>query len=245
MDRTRALLAQPGLTGPVLLSGTQGVGKFGFLLEALAEALPPGCVTVVGDGLDGVREAVSDCAFLPGAAFRAVVVRDAHMMSEPAQDGLLKALEEAPRGSTFFVVADDPGWMAEPILSRMRTEVRWGPVSDEELRELSSDELAIRSSFGSAADCVAATATPGLRELYAAASAPSWPRDALLGRVPKVLKDVGSDRRLRRCVSNVLRLAARGSANPAHLLRAASSIARLPSLNASNCWLSAASAAMM
>jgi hypothetical protein len=246
MDQVRALTVRR-TEGPILLSGPPGVGKFGFLIDSLASVLPDGCIKTVDgpSGVGAVREAVSECSFLPSGPYRAVVIRDAHLMSGQAQDGLLKSMEEPPDGSVFFVVADDPLYLSDPMLSRFRRTVRWSAIPSDDLASLTSDSFAIRASFGSAADCITATSMLGLRDMYELCTRSDWPSVALRSPIPRVLKDMDAEIPSRRCIANAIRLAGRSSPHGRHLLDMASSILRIPTLNIPMRWTSAAASASM
>jgi len=63
---------------------------------------------------------------------RAVVVDDADSMNEEAQNALLKALEEPPRGSVLVLVSSRPDRLLDTIVSRCQ-ELRLSPLDDEEV----------------------------------------------------------------------------------------------------------------
>jgi hypothetical protein len=166
-------------------------------------------------------------------------------MSGQAQDGLLKSMEEPPDGSVFFVVADDPLYLSDPMLSRFRRTVRWSAIPSDDLASLTSDSFAIRASFGSAADCITATSMLGLRDMYELCTRSDWPSVALRSPIPRVLKDMDAEIPSRRCIANAIRLAGRSSPHGRHLLDMASSILRIPTLNIPMRWTSAAASASM
>lgn len=242
-DQVRRILDSQNLTGPILLSGIQGIGKFSYLLEEVKLRGFDFSVVNHSDGIDGIRQVINECQFLPRTSHRIIIIRDVHSFSDAAQDGLLKILEEAPNGSVLFLVSDDPELMNEPIRSRIRTKINWNALTYDELREISSDDLAIKSSFGSASDCVKATSLSGLKELYELSKS-DWYKNSVFGSVPKILKDVGSDVQIRRCIANVFKLASRESINSTQLLELASSVVRVPSLNIYNKWVSSALSTM-
>lgn len=88
-------------------------------LHVLAPAGAGGAISIGGRGERGVRDLVSDLAFLPieGGA-RVAIVESAHRMSEDAQSAFLKTLEEPPAGTTIVLCADDEERMLPTIRSR-------------------------------------------------------------------------------------------------------------------------------
>jgi DNA polymerase III subunit delta' len=63
---------------------------------------------------------------------RVVVISEAHLMNEPAQNALLKSLEEPPRGVIFILCTAYSERLKETIRSRCWT-INFNPMSDEEL----------------------------------------------------------------------------------------------------------------
>lgn len=91
-------------------------------------------------------------------ARRAVVIDAADDLERNAANALLKALEEPPAGTVFFLVSHAPGGLLPTIRSRCRL-LRFGPVQDDEVAavvrtarpDLSDHELAalVRAGAGS------------------------------------------------------------------------------------------------
>lgn len=243
-ELTKSTLLNPN--GPILLSGPPGVGKFGFLQDAILQLLPSECVSVASpdDGIDGIRRIVLESRHVSTNVYRALILRDAHLLSDGAQDGLLKLMESTPPKTNVFLVADDYQILRDPVLSRVRTHLRWGLISPHILFEFTNSKLAVESSFGSFSDCVKASSLSGLDSLFDLSSNKEWPIISLSSSPPKIFKDIGNDRVSRRCVAGVLRLASRLSIHKSHLLWASSSILRHDSVNAHSVWLSAASSAL-
>jgi DNA polymerase-3 subunit delta' len=61
-------------------------------------------------------------------------------MERGAANALLKSLEEPPAGTVFFLVSHMPGRLLPTIRSRCRT-LRFGPLSDEQMRVVLRREL--------------------------------------------------------------------------------------------------------
>jgi DNA polymerase-3 subunit delta' len=114
-----------------------------FLVEAATAAIK----------IDQVRDAVREIGARPfeGRA-RALVIDDAHVMTEQAQNALLKSLEEPPPTSHVFLVTAAPAALLPTIRSRCQT-LRFGPLAkdvlERHLREsagLDPAEAALRAA---------------------------------------------------------------------------------------------------
>lgn len=78
--------------------------------------------------IERVRELVREIDGRPfEAAARAVLIDDAHTMTEQAQNALLKSLEEPPATSHVFLVTASPQALLPTIRSRCQT-LRFGPL---------------------------------------------------------------------------------------------------------------------
>jgi DNA polymerase-3 subunit delta' len=71
---------------------------------------------------------------------RAILIDSADDMERSAANALLKCLEEPPAGTVFFLVSHMPGRLLPTIRSRCRT-LRFGPLSDEQMRVVLRREL--------------------------------------------------------------------------------------------------------
>ena len=78
--------------------------------------------------IERVRELVREIDARPfEAASRAILIDDAHTMTEQAQNALLKSLEEPPPTSHVFLVTPSPQTLLPTIRSRCQT-LRLGPL---------------------------------------------------------------------------------------------------------------------
>jgi DNA polymerase-3 subunit delta' len=66
---------------------------------------------------------------------RTILISDAHEMEEPAQNALLKNLEEPPPGYLFILTTHDISKLRETILSRCWT-INFRPLSNEEITDI-------------------------------------------------------------------------------------------------------------
>jgi DNA polymerase III subunit delta' len=72
-------------------------------------------------------------------AYKVFIVEEAERMNPPAQNALLKTLEEPPTDTVFILICDQEDELLETIRSRCH-EIRLFPPSEEELTELLIDE---------------------------------------------------------------------------------------------------------
>jgi DNA polymerase-3 subunit delta' len=94
-------------------------------------------------GVDEVRALPKALAFPPLEASRRVVVIEGGMNTQAA-NAILKILEEPPGHTMFFLLCREPSEFLPTIVSRCQP-LRFGPLSDEELRQA----LAGRAEAGS------------------------------------------------------------------------------------------------
>jgi DNA polymerase-3 subunit delta' len=67
--------------------------------------------------------------------FRTVLISDAHLMNEEAQNALLKNLEEPPEGVIFILVTPYPGLLRETIRSRCWV-LNFRPLNNFDIKEI-------------------------------------------------------------------------------------------------------------
>jgi DNA polymerase III subunit delta' len=173
-------VASQRLPPALLFSGPSGVGKKTLALavgrallcdgndgnacdacpacDRAARGLHPDVILVEPDGLsikiEQVRDAVREIAGRPfeGRA-RAFVFDEAHLLTEQAQNALLKSLEEPPGTSHVLLVTASPQALLPTIRSRCQT-LRFSPLPqsllESHLREttgLSADEARLRAAL--------------------------------------------------------------------------------------------------
>ena len=108
-------------------------------LHLLAPAGSAGSVVIGGPEAQlrpGVRDLVADLSLLSveGGA-RVAIVREAHRMTDDAQNALLKTLEEPPDNTTLILCADDDEQLLPTIRSRC-ARVRLGTVDARAIEAL-------------------------------------------------------------------------------------------------------------
>jgi len=85
--------------------------------------------------IETVRRLRSSGALFPLECDRRIlIVDDAETLLEPAQQALLKTLEEPPRGVTLLLLADEPESLLETVRSRCQ-EIPLRPISQAEVTE--------------------------------------------------------------------------------------------------------------
>ena len=107
--------------------------------------------------VDAVRAVVDQTAFRPfEGRRRVVVIDDADRLVQPAQNALLKTLEEPPAASVFLLVTSRPHRLLATVRSRC-PELRFGGLSTGEI----ADILATQHQFDPTAALAAAMSADG------------------------------------------------------------------------------------
>lgn len=106
--------------------------------------------------IEQIRDVVERAGYRPFEGRRRVVVIDgADALGLPAQDAILKTLEEPPSASVFVLVTDRPDVLLPTVRSRCQ-RLRFGPLTPAEVAA-----LLIRETGMPAADAHAAAAASG------------------------------------------------------------------------------------
>lgn len=136
------------LTSPLLLVGDEGTGRRFSVIQAAKESWPgeihelqidrgvhPDLIHIQPAsgrdiGIEAIREVVSQAYTFPSmVSARFVVIDGADTMTPAAANALLKTLEEPPRTTRFFLLAQSVERVIPTIRSRCGI-VRFGPLSE-------------------------------------------------------------------------------------------------------------------
>jgi DNA polymerase III subunit delta' len=116
--------------------------------------------------IDQVREVVESAAFRPFEGRRRVVVIDeADALVPPAQNALLKTLEEPPPSSVFILVTSRPDVLLPTVRSRC-PQLRFRPLAADDIAAI----LIARGQSDASARAVAATAEGSVGQALAASA---------------------------------------------------------------------------
>ncbi len=86
--------------------------------------------------INSIREIKDFLSYnLSDVAYRFIIIEDAHLMSEEAQNALLKSLEEPPPGFIFILITDKADLLLETIKSRC-VKIHFDPLSNVEIADI-------------------------------------------------------------------------------------------------------------
>ncbi|HVE80597.1 MAG TPA: hypothetical protein VNA68_00425 [Candidatus Dormibacteraeota bacterium] len=154
----QAVLAHPG--GSVLLHGQAGIGKYTASLaiakelncrcrgegscpscKLAAAGAHPDIITLSPDekgkiGIEAIQGLQRQLALAKYRQFnhRAVIIRGAELMTLPAQNALLKTLEEPPPGTLMILTSDNKSRLLPTVISRCRV-IYIPPIEAVKLQE--------------------------------------------------------------------------------------------------------------
>lgn len=118
------------------LVGKSYIGKKSLLLEILNESVDESNIFISDTSIGSIREArefLSSSSLFGGNKF--VVINDAENLSEPAQDALLKIVEEPIGGSKIIFITSDFDSFLPALKNRLHEIVYFLPLSEDEMNE--------------------------------------------------------------------------------------------------------------
>ena len=120
----------------VCVTGHAHVGKSTFTKELILELVSDVDIFVAESRIDSAREAVEFCKTQPLCnQNKYVIVDDAHLLTESAQDAYLKILEETKENVCIIFIVPDDGLLQPAIKSRFRHIINFIPLNNEEMRQ--------------------------------------------------------------------------------------------------------------
>ncbi len=100
--------------------------------------------------INSIREIKDFLSYdLSDVAYRFIIIEDAHLMSEEAQNALLKSLEEPPQGFIFVLITDKIEQLLATIKSRC-LKIHFDPLSDEEIANILIENFKIEAKKATA-----------------------------------------------------------------------------------------------
>jgi len=210
---------------PCLVYGLKGVGKQ-TAIRNLLDTDGVSYHSICGnDDIQTVKEALSTSIF-SGNTSEYLVVDDADLLSEAAQDAMLKSVEEDAKNLPVILICHNLGMMSEALMSRFAFIVRFAPLSPEHLN-CNPTDLAYMASQGSYSQYNRAKQINWgpLEEIFKG----DWTKNVLTSLTKSCL-EANPDSDYLSCISGYFRYHAR-LAQDLRLYDLASSILSTPSIN--------------
>ena len=151
--RLKGILKQGRPAHAYLFAGPEGVGKKKAAL-AFAEALGAPVTLIERPEekheilIAQIRELIRQLSFA-SAEPRAILVNDAHLMSEEAMNSFLKTLEEPPARTLILLISHVPDRLLGTIRSRCQT-VHFAPLPDDDIAAYARTKLGLSDENGRA-----------------------------------------------------------------------------------------------
>ena len=228
------------------LTGPAHLGKASCAEELFAQSFHPADFLTMGEGIDGVREAVEFSRSAPlESPFRVILVDDADGLGEPAQDALLKLTEEPHPSLKVVLVAHDPGHLQPALRSRIRNEIRWEPLNPTDMHAFCETVSSVISyplmdlATGRPGLYRSMMESPGFEELFAIVTRIlSGGSKPVLFPTPDLVKGLKGPGPVRDAVVHILRAAARSASSEraVHVLRFCGTLSRVTSASADIHW---------
>ncbi len=81
--------------------------------------------------------------------YRVIIIQDAHLMNDEAQNALLKSLEEPPEGIIFILITHKPELLLTTIHSRCWS-IKFDPLTNDDIKVILTENFGIDSELASA-----------------------------------------------------------------------------------------------
>lgn len=226
--------------GPLLLEGPYGVGKYKFLCELLT-SLHDDVETVSPETeIDLVKKLLKEQDVGTLNHNNKIIIRDIDKFSDACKDLLLVYSEKESFSGVLYFISEDPYLMGEPLLSRMRSRIKWDAIdlpsylksSDQRFYDMSSGSFAIFNSLNE---------DKKFLEFFDILIQEDWPDYVMCNPLHHLIKDFkDSSEPRKRGLSNLFSLASRSSKHKKSLLSIANLINKYPSINLTNHYIAKA-----
>lgn len=124
----------------IVCNGTSYVGKRTFINQCVAETIGELDILLVDGSISEIRSIIEFFQIGPVfSQFKIVIVDNADKISEPAQDALLKVLEEPPSYARIILVTEDYKLLLPALQSRFQFIIDWHKLSESEMNEFIAD----------------------------------------------------------------------------------------------------------
>lgn len=160
----KKLVKEDNLSHSYIFYGEPQVGKYGFakslanyiekgdfgapehiLSEALFIEPTKGESTEVSIGIDEIRSLKNFLYEKPiNSEYRIAVINDAHLMTDQAQNAILKIAEEPPEHALLILVVSNLESLIRTVLSRFQ-KIYFGSISMAEIKKLLMDEYKLKA----------------------------------------------------------------------------------------------------
>lgn len=151
-----------------LFTGKEGIGKKLVAIEFAKQAMSVELSDFLNETdfkiifpekdsikVEEVRSLIDEVYLKPAYSKRKVIIIDeAEKMNPNAQNALLKVLEEPPMYATLILITSNKDKIIKTILSRV-TEIKFNPLSNEELLEITGTDVEFDFARGSASKALA------------------------------------------------------------------------------------------
>lgn len=181
-----------------VLTGPSHIGKMSFVQDLVNSHSAADDVLVVGSSVDDARNAIGFSLSRPVfGEEKFLVIDDAHLLSEPAQDAYLKLFEESRPYLRIIMVAEDHDILVPALRSRIVMVFHWRRLVEDEMKQfIEADSMSLDEEASSLCD-----GRPGLYHTIASSPAlKSFHRelqkviqgegDNIIAPMPEILSDL-------------------------------------------------------
>ncbi len=144
-----------------LLSGPSHLGKHYFAKQYAEEIAGVNDILEMDLTVDGAREVRQLCSMAPiSGDLHVIIINNIHSLGDPAQDALLKLLEEPHISSLFLAITHDKSALRPALFSRFDYVNLWNKLDVSEMRQFADQ-------FAASVDEQLLTLSAGFPGIYA------------------------------------------------------------------------------